>query len=161
MSTFLCRGPRVPTVAMFPLTGAVIDLVFANNQYYGGMPTPISCPAPARALATSRTLDGTLTQFGNDTLRIGVGSGLLVEDARRIQLLQICQISSTTCAVYGWQYPIADQAAAQRLRTTTMDQIVRRLPAQSSHHLSQRCSKRYGSQHLCCFPYFVRQSVWY
>ena len=87
MSTFLCRGPRVPTVAMFPLTGAVIDLWFANNQYYGGMPTDLlSCSRAS--IGYVKNLDGTLTQFGNDTLRIGVGSGLLVEDARRIMLLQ-------------------------------------------------------------------------
>ena len=75
MGSFLVRGPRVPTV-LFPLAGAAIDLWFANNQYTTALSGVLSCSRAS--IGYAKNLDGTLTQFGNDTLRIGVGTGLLV-----------------------------------------------------------------------------------
>ena len=79
MGTFICRGPRIPVV-LFPLAGSAIDLWFANNQYTTALTGVLSCSRAS--IGYAKNLDGTLTQFGNDTLRIGVGTGLLVEDAR-------------------------------------------------------------------------------
>ena len=67
------------------LSGASIDLDFAGNRYYEGtdgqaVTSYLSCSRAS--IGYAKNADGTLTQFGNDTLRIGVGTGLLVEDAR-------------------------------------------------------------------------------
>lgn len=71
------------------LSGAAVDLWLATAQYYdssaGGpgqaIATYMSCVrASSGAFATNA--DGTLTSFGTDTLRIGIGTGLLIEDAR-------------------------------------------------------------------------------
>ena len=58
-----------------------VDMDFVNGRYYGG--TTASLLSCSRAsIGYAKNADGTLTQFGNDTLRISVGTGLLVEDAR-------------------------------------------------------------------------------
>lgn len=79
----------VPVTVQFPLSGAAIDLYFANNQYYDG-----GVVADATGdLSISRASIGyvknsnlTLTQFATNTLRIGTGTGLLIEDARTNEL---------------------------------------------------------------------------
>ena len=74
------------------LTDASIDLDFRDALYYDSSdPTVavtdfLSCSRAS--IGYAKNADGTLTQFGNDTLRIGVGTGLLVEDARTNYVLK-------------------------------------------------------------------------
>ena len=67
----------------FPLSGASIDLWFASNLIYpsGVFTDYLSCSRASVGYA--KNADGTLTQFASNELRIGVGTGLLVEDARK------------------------------------------------------------------------------
>lgn len=70
------------------LANASIDLSFMTSQYYdasaGGsgqaVASYLSCTRASVGYA--KNADGTLTSFASNTLRIGVGTGLLVEDAR-------------------------------------------------------------------------------
>lgn len=76
-------------VPSFPLSGAVVDLYFANSQYYDVSFGPGSDPSNLTAnLSISRasigyaeTATGMLTQFPVDTLRV-TDRGLLVEGSR-------------------------------------------------------------------------------
>ena len=86
------------------LTGASIDLDFSNNMHYDSSdPTAtftdlVSCSRAS--IGYAKNADGTLTSFGNDTLRIGVGTGLLVEDARTNQLLYSQQFTTGSPALW-------------------------------------------------------------
>lgn len=74
----LCQGS-----AVFPLSGASIDLDFANNRTFG-CNTFLDCLSIVRATpATSyaQTSSGTLTGFAANTLRM-TDLGLLIEEAR-------------------------------------------------------------------------------
>ena len=68
------------------LTDALIDLDFSDARYYDSSdPTVVvtdflSCSRAS--IGYAKNADGTLTLFGTDTLRFGVGTGFLVEDAR-------------------------------------------------------------------------------
>lgn len=74
----LLGGAGIPS---WILSGAAIDMDFANARYYGGsLASLLSCSRASTGYATNA--DGTLTSFGNNALRIGVGTGLLVEEAR-------------------------------------------------------------------------------
>ena len=69
------------------LANASVDMDFRRGLYYDSSTANpraatnfLSCSRAS--IGYAKNADGTLTQFGNDTLRIGVGTGLLVEDAR-------------------------------------------------------------------------------
>lgn len=93
----------VPAPPPFPLSGASIDLWFADSQYYDGgtVPDPTGLLSISRAsIGYAKNSDGTLTQFTTNTLRIGVGTGLLVEDTRT-NLLRNSQIFTSTWGTVG------------------------------------------------------------
>ena len=69
------------------LANASVDMDFRRGLYYDSSTANpraatnfLSCSRAS--IGYAKNADGTLTQFGNDALRIGVGTGLLVEDAR-------------------------------------------------------------------------------
>lgn len=66
--------------------GSSVDLLFTNSLYFD---SSVGSTAVTNLLSISRASigyatnsDGTLTQFSNNVLRIGVGTGLLAEDTR-------------------------------------------------------------------------------
>lgn len=72
------------------LSGAAIDLDFANGRYFGCSPS--TCLSITRAsnktnLLPSSASGFTYTTFGSNVLAITPGSGLLIEEARTNQLL--------------------------------------------------------------------------
>ena len=69
------------------LPGSAVDLNFATGNYHGDtLANLISCSRASSGYATNA--DGTLTSFGPNVPRIGVGAGLLVEEARTNLFLQ-------------------------------------------------------------------------
>jgi hypothetical protein len=67
--------------ASWVLPGASFDLNFASGQYYGGaLSNNLSITRAVPAVTYATNADGTLTAFGPDTFRIGVGTGLLIEN---------------------------------------------------------------------------------
>lgn len=83
-----CYFPTNYAAATFPLAGAAIDLDLANNRIYpsGAFTDYLSCSRAS--IGYVKNSGGTLTQFSSNVLRIGVGTGLLVEDARTNLILQ-------------------------------------------------------------------------
>ena len=73
--------PRL-TYGDWQLPGSSVDLSFTSNHYYPTNRVTDYLSCSRASIGYAKNADGTLTQFGNDTLRIGVGTGLLVEDAR-------------------------------------------------------------------------------
>ena len=80
------------TTLDFPADDQVrVDLDFENGQYYVSSPYEfLSCSRASTGYATNS--DGTLTLFPANALRIGDGTGLLVEDART----NVCPYSQST-----------------------------------------------------------------
>lgn len=84
--TFGSGGSLVPS---WVLSGAAVDLDFANARYFGGtLASLLSITRASNGYATNA--DGSLTNFGSNVLRIGVGTGLLIEEART-NLLQFSE----------------------------------------------------------------------
>ena len=84
--------------------GAVIDLDFANGRYYGC--TLPSCLSITRASSKTNLLPSSVsgfayTTFGNNTLAITSGSGLLIEEARTNQLLNSAAPATQTTGSLG------------------------------------------------------------
>lgn len=77
----ILRVPRLSLTADWQLVGAAIDLDFAGNRIYpsGAFTDYLSCSRAS--IGYAKNSDGTLTQFSSNTLRIGAGLGLLIEDA--------------------------------------------------------------------------------
>ena len=112
------------------LSGASIDLDFDNARYYdSSLAAGVQSLAPLNSyLSISRastgyakTAEGTLTNFGNDTLRV-TSAGLLIEDART----NIARYSQTFDTTTTWNTTnvtiTADQMTAPD-GTTTADKI--------------------------------------
>jgi hypothetical protein len=83
----LMGGNRVPS---WVLSGAAVDLDFANNRAFGC--TFAACLSITRASNKTNLLPSSVsgfsyTTFGNNVLAITPGSGLLIEEARTNQLL--------------------------------------------------------------------------
>jgi hypothetical protein len=78
----------------FPLTSATVDMWFANGLYTSTITNLLSCGRSTSGYA--QNANGTLTNFGANTLRIGVGTGLLVEEARTNEMLQSADLTSGT-----------------------------------------------------------------
>ena len=125
------------------LTGASIDLDFSNNMHYDSSnPTAtftdlLSCSRASIGYATNA--DGTLTSFANDALRIGVGTGLLVEDARTNDILY----SQDYTHAGGWSLvslvtPTSGVAAPDG--TSTAWKVVADTTAGSNHNFQQSVS---------------------
>lgn len=113
-------------VPPFPLAGSAIDLWFANGQYYDGgtVADPTGNLSVSRAsIGYVKNSDGTLTQFGNDTLRIGVGTGLLIEDTRTNNVQRSQEISNVYWGSLNYA-SITDNQTAAPDGTTTGAKII-------------------------------------
>ena len=83
------------------LTDASIDLDFRDALYYDSSdPTVVvtdflSCSRAS--IGYAKNADGTLTSFGNDTLRIGVGTDFWWKMRGRIIAVAIVQIQRISC----------------------------------------------------------------
>jgi hypothetical protein len=75
------RKHNAGATAGWQFAGSSLDLDFANGRYFGGNLTDLlTCSRASSGYASNS--DGTLTNFGTNTLRIGVGRGLLIEETR-------------------------------------------------------------------------------
>lgn len=61
--------------------GPAVDMNFAAGSYLGGSLASLLSVTRASS-GYAQNADGTLTNFGNNVARIGVGTGLLIEEAR-------------------------------------------------------------------------------
>jgi hypothetical protein len=75
------------------LPNASADLDFAHGNFFGGT-VSVSRAQTVPSYATN--LDGTLTSFAADTPRIGIGTGLLVEEGRTNVVLQSRDLSNAS-----------------------------------------------------------------
>lgn len=65
------------------LPGSAVDMDFANGRYYGGtLANLLSCTRAQTVSSYATNADGSLTAFAANVPRIGIGTGLLVEEAR-------------------------------------------------------------------------------
>lgn len=101
-------GRRLPLlsggVPSWVKAGATVDMDFANGRYYGCSLT--SCLSITRASAGTDLLPSSAsgfayTTFGNNTLRITAGLGLLIEEARTNQLLNSTAPATQTTGSLG------------------------------------------------------------
>lgn len=129
-------------VPAFPLPSADIDLWFSNNLYYssGGSITATDELSISRAsIGYANTTSGTLTQFGNNTLRI-TDLGLLIEDTRT-NLIRYSQ-DLTQYPAY-WNAPsggtISGDAASAPDGSATADQFIENT-ATTEHGIRQNLS---------------------
>jgi len=75
--------PRLyPFSPDWELSDAAIDLDFAGSRIYGATAFTDVLSISRASTGYVTNADGTLTSFGTNTLRIGNGAGLLIEDAR-------------------------------------------------------------------------------
>jgi hypothetical protein len=79
------RKHNAGATAGWQFAGSSFDLDFANGRYFGGNLTDLLTISRASS-GYAANVDGTLTNFPSNTLRVGVGTGLLVEESRTNQV---------------------------------------------------------------------------
>ncbi len=91
-------GLGIVAAKRWQLPGSAVDMNFATGQYtQNPLSTLITTSRASSGYATNS--DGTLTLFGNDTPRIGRGTGLLVEEARTNNIIQSSNLASVSWAL--------------------------------------------------------------
>lgn len=66
--------------AFVPLSGSAFDMNFATGQYFGATTANLSCTRAQTVTSYVENADGTVTACAANSLRIGTGKGLLIED---------------------------------------------------------------------------------
>ena len=133
---------RLPNPQLFFLSGgdvswmldttSSVDLNFAGGRYFPDVPANLlTCSRLSTAYATNA--DGTLTSFANNVLRIGVGTGLLVEESRT----NVCTYSQDANNMNWGRVTATVNTIAAPDGTVTADTVTDDTTATNSHYIAQ------------------------